>query len=69
MSIVIVVHWWSGPPSRVAVMSSKIRGSAKICRPPMVEVMMTKISVGLIIGRVTEVNWRTRPAPSIAADS
>ena len=35
----------------------------------MVEVMTTKISVGLIIGRVTERNWRSRPAPSIAADS
>ena len=50
-------------------MSSKIRGSAKICSPPMVEVMTTKIRVGLIIGSVTETNWRTRPAPSIDADS
>ena len=48
---------------------SKSRGSAKICSPPMVEVMTTKISVGRIIGTVIDRNWRTRPAPSSAADS
>ena len=42
----------SAPPLR-ALVSSKSRGSAKICRPPMVEVMTTKIIVGRIIGSVT----------------
>ncbi len=44
-------------------------GSAKICSPPIVEVMMTKIMVGRIIGIVIDQKRRMRPAPSIAADS
>jgi len=35
----------------------------------MVEVMMTKMSVGRIIGIVTEKNCRTREAPSMIAAS
>ena len=68
MSMVIVPNWRSLPPLRVVV-SSKSRGSAKICRPPMVEVMMTKISVGRMVGVVIEKKRRAAPAPSSAADS
>ena len=68
MSIVIVPNCRSLPPLR-ALVSSKSRGSAKIWSPPIVEVMMTKTIVGRIIGTVMRENWRTRPAPSSAADS
>ena len=64
----MVLNWRSLPPFCASV-ESNIRGSAKICRPPMVEVTTTKITVGLMLGTVIEVNCRKRLAPSIAAAS
>ena len=66
MNIVIVIHWRSLPPRPIW---SNMRGSSKICSPPMVEVMITKISVGRSIGTVTEKKVRTREAPSTTAAS
>jgi hypothetical protein len=57
------------PPMPPAFDTSNRRGSAKICRPPMVAVMMTKIRVGRMPGIVIEKKRRAAPAPSIAADS
>ena len=57
MYMVTVIHWRLGPPWPVW---SNRRGSSKICRPPMVDVMTTKMIVGRSIGTVTEKNWRTR---------
>ena len=62
----MVSHCWPAPPRPNW---SKTRGSSKICRPPMVEVMMTKIRVGLSEGSVMLVNWRSGPAPSTVAAS
>src|SRR5690625_320141 len=64
--MVTVIHWRSAPPSPSW---SYMRGSSKICKPPIVEVMMTKMRVGRSIGTVTEKNWRIRPAPSMTAAS
>ena len=41
----------------------------KLCSPPMVDVMITKMRVGLSEGIVIEKNWRTGPAPSTVAAS
>ncbi len=62
----IVSHCWAGPPSPVV---SYMRGSSKICSPPIVEVMMTKMRVGRSEGIVIAVNWRKAPAPSTVAAS
>ena len=53
----------------VDLVASKSFGSVKICRPPIVAVMMTKIRVGRMLGIVIEKKRRTAPAPSSAADS
>lgn len=65
----VVWNCRSLPPMPPAVETSNSRGSAKICSPPMVAVMMTKISVGRIVGIVIEKKRRAAPAPSRAADS
>ena len=49
----MVLNCRSLPPFCASV-ESNIRGSAKICRPPMVEVMTTKITVGRMLGTVTD---------------
>ncbi len=66
--MVMVLNCRSLPPFCASV-ESNMRGSAKICSPPMVEVMTTKMTVGRMLGTVTEVNCRNRLAPSIAAAS
>ena len=65
---IVRVWYCRSEPPRAGVVS-KSRGSVKICSPPMVEVMITKITVGRISGTVSEMKRRTRPAPSSAADS
>src|SRR5690606_6504010 len=65
----VVWNWRSLPPMPPAVETSNRRGSAKICRPPIVAVITTKMRVGRIVGMVIEKKRRTGPAPSIAADS
>ena len=62
----IVSHWLAAPP-RPNV--SNMRGSSKICSPPIVEVMMTKMSVGFSDGSVMLQNWRKAFAPSTVAAS
>ena len=62
----IVSHWSAAPPSPVL---SNRRGSSKIWRPPIVDVMMTKMSVGLSDGSVMLQNWRKAFAPSTVAAS
>ena len=47
MYMVVVIHWRLGPPWPIW---SNRRGSSKICRPPIVEVMTTKMIVGRSIG-------------------
>ena len=59
----------SAPPDAAGVDGSNSFGSVKIWRPPIVAVMMTKMSVGRMLGSVIEKKRRTAPAPSIAADS
>ncbi len=44
-------------------------GSVKICNPPMVEVTITKISVGFNMGNVMLKNRRNALAPSTNAAS
>ena len=48
---------------------SYMRGSSKICSPPIVDVMMTKMSVGRSDGSVMLQNWRNAFAPSTVAAS
>jgi len=62
----MVSHCESAPP---VPYWSYMRGSSKICRPPMVDVMMTKMSVGRRLGTVIAKNCRSFEAPSIAAAS
>ncbi len=46
-----------------------MRGSTKICRPPIVAVMITKTIVGRMLGNVMLKKRRSMPAPSSDADS
>ena len=62
----IVIHCRSAPPFPVWL---NMRGSSKICSPPMVEVITTKMMVGFREGIVIERNDRQRAAPSTTAAS
>ena len=62
----IVSHCCAAPPRPNW---SNIRGSSKTCRPPIVEVMITKMRVGLSDGSVMLQNCRNAPAPSTVAAS
>lgn len=48
---------------------SNMRGSSKICSPPIVEVITTKMMVGRSIGTVTCQKRRILPVPSMIAAS
>ena len=56
------------PPAIVAVAVEQ-SGSVNSCRPPIVEMMTTKMIVGRSIGMVICQNCRHGLAPSIAAAS
>ncbi len=65
--MVRVIHWREAPPWPPV---SNIRGSSKICRPPMVEVITTKMMVGgRSIGTVTCQKRAMRSVPSMIAAS
>ena len=61
-----VCHCRSAPPCPYW---SNIRGSSKIWRPPIVEVMTTKMIVARSWGTVMEKKVRIGPAPSMRAAS